>query len=226
MKEFEIKEESPQSYIETETVSNARAPRPSDAQLSQLIHEHYNREQKLHQQSLKAALKARSIDAKYNIYSSNYDTLTGLLNPHYMTALLERSLQCAKVREKILAILYLQLNGLKEVKNIYGQNIADETLIIIAERLKGAVRKRDHLSHLNGNKYLVGLMIEKKDLEIVESLSEKIREVISRPINIKGFRIAVRMKISIAAYPIHGDKVSALLDIAKMKMYKMNKKVS
>ena len=226
MKSSELKEESPQSYIETETVSSARALYPTDVQLSQLIREHYIREEELHQQSINVAPKKKSLEAKDYIYSANYDTFTGLINPRYMTMLLEKSLQIAKEREKVLAILYLELNGLKEVKNIYGHAIADEVLIIAAKRLKLAVRKRDHLSHLYGNTYLVSLMMKKKSLERVESISENIIEVISKPMNIKGFEIVVSMDICVVAYPIHGDKISVLLDIAKMKMYKVNKNAS
>ena len=226
MKNTEITEESLQSYIETETVSTALPLRPSDVKLSQLIREHYDRERELQQKSLKVALKENPIEAKDYIYRAHYDPLTGLINPRFMMLLLEKSLQLAKEREKVLAILYLQLNGLKQVNNIYGDAIADEVLMIVAKRLKLAVRKRDHLSHLYGNKYLVGLMMDKRGLKIVESTSKKIIEVISKPMNIEGFRIVLSMNICTVAYPIHGDKIGVLLEIAKMKMVKVNKSAS
>ena len=226
MKNSEITEESLQSYIENVTVSTARPLRPSDVKLSQLISDHYDRERELHQQSLKVALKENSIEAKDYIYRAHYDPLTGLINPRFMMLLLEKSLQVAKEREKFLAILYLELNGLNEVNNIYGDAISDEVFMIVAKRLKLAVRKKDNVSHLYGNKYLAELMMDKKGLEIVESTSKKIIEVISKPMNIEGFRIVLSMSICTVAYPIHSDKISVLLDIAKMKMVKVNKSAS
>ena len=226
MKNSEITEESLQSYIENETVSTARPLRSSDVKLSQLISDHYDRERELHRQSLKIAVKEKSIEAKDYIYSAHYDPLTGLINPRFMMLLLEKFLQSAKQNKKILAILYLQLNGLKDVNSIYGHAIADKVLMIVAKRLKLAVLKKDHVSHLYGNKYVVCLIIDKKGLEIVESISKKIIEVVSKPLNIKGIRMALSMSICTVAYPIHGDKISVLLDIAKMKMYKVNKSAS
>ena len=98
--------------------------------------------------------------------------------------------------------------------------------MVIAKRLKLAVRKKDHVSHLSGNEYLVGLMVDKKSLEIVERISKVINEVICKSMNIQGFRIGLRVKICTVAYPIHGDKIRVLLDIAKMKMVKVNKNAS
>ena len=41
--------------------------------------------------------------------------------------------------------------------------------------------------------------------------------------NINEKEIKFSINSSVAAYPIHGDKLSVLLDIAKMKMYQLNK---
>ena len=225
MKRSEITEESFQSSIEAESASGVRPLCPSDVKLSQLIREHYDRERSLHQQSIKATRKENPIEAKDYIYSAHYDPLTGLINPRFMTLLLEKSLQLAKEREKVLAILYLELNGLNEVNNIYGDAIADDVLMIVAKRLKLAVRKKDHVSHLHGNEYLIALMMDNKDLQTVEIIKDKTLKTISKPIKIRGFEVTVSMKLCNVAYPIHGDKIRVLLDIAKMKMYTLNKNI-
>ena len=226
MKNSEITEESFQSYVETETASSHHPLRPPDLKLSQLIRDHYDRERELHERSLAVDLKEKPIKAKHYIYSAHYDPLTGLINPRFMTLLLEKSLQLAKERDKILAILYIELNGLNELKNNYGAAIADEVLMNVANRLKLAVRKKDNVSHLHGNEYLVGLMVDKKGIQIVDSILEKLIKVMSKPLNINGHIVVVNMRICSVAYPIHGDKISVLLDIAKMKMYRLNKKAS
>ena len=226
MRNSEITEESFQSYVETETVSTTQPFCPSDVKLSQLIRDHYDRERELHQQSLKVAHTEKPIEAKDYIYSAHYDPLTGLINPRFMTLLLEKSLQLAKERDKVLAILYIELNGLNDVKNNYGEAIADEVLMIVANRLKLAVRKKDYVSHLHGNEYLLGLMVDKKGIQIVDSILEKTMKIISKPMNINGRVVVVSMRICSVAFPIHGDKISVLLDIAKMKMYRLKKKAS
>lgn len=220
MKDSEINEELLRSYIETETVSTARPLRPNDVQLSQLIREYYNNEKELNKEPIETSEK------KGNGYSAGYNTLTGLINPPHMMVLLERFLQLAKEREKFLAIFYLELNEFEKINDFYGKAIADEVLTIIADRLKQVVRKSDLLSYLYENKFLVGFMLELKELEKVVSISEKITTVISKPIKVEGYRFEVGASISTVAYPFHGDKIRVLLDIAKMKMYKMNEGIT
>ncbi len=211
MREPKTQDELLQSYIETETVATARPFHPNDVKLSRLIRDYYN-DKKLHEEP---------VANKSNTNSASYDALTGLISPPVMVALLEKYLQLAKEKETFLAILYLELDGLTQVNKSYGRAVADQLVNIVANRLKKVVRKSDLLSYLYGNKFLVGLMVEKQDLKKIELLSEKIKTVISEPIKIGSSRLEVRGDISIVAYPVHGDKVSVLLDIAKMKMYRV-----
>lgn len=219
MKNSKIKNESPQSYIEVERVSTARPLCPQDAQLSQLIREHYINVKKRHQESLKENTKEDPLPK--DIYSTNYDPLTGLINHDFMAGLLEKSLQLAKDNNEALVILYLSLNHLKQVKDIYGDEIANEALIIVAKRLKLVTRKKDYLSHLYGEQYLVGLRMKKDKLAKTESISKEVTTIISKPMSIQGFKIMIGINISVVAYPMHGDKISVLLNIAEMKMHNM-----
>ena len=226
MKRSENTEESFKSSIEAERASGARSLCPSNVNLSKLIREHHDRKRSLYQQTIKTTHKENHIEVNDYIHPAHYDSFTGLINPRFMTLLLEKSLQLAKEREKILAIFYLELNGLNMVKNIYGDAIAEEVLLVVTRRLKLAVRKKDHVSYLQGNKYLVGLMLDNKGIRIAESIKERIMKSISKSIYIKGFRVCVSMKVCSVAYPIHGDKINVLLDIANKKMYKLNKALS
>ena len=189
--------------------------------ISKIIRDKHVKENFLLQQSLKEAVKEKTIEAEDNAYIANHDSLTKLPNRRYITELLEESLQLAKEREKVLAILFLDLNGFKQVNDVYGHAVGDTVLIIVARRLELAVRQGDNISRLGGDEYLVSLMMERENINDIEKMAVKFTEVISRPMNIDGIRIKVRVSIGIAAYPMHGNKVSVLLDIADKKMYKV-----
>ena len=162
-------------------------------------------------------------EAKDNAYLANHDPLTELPNRRYMTELLEESMQIAKEKDKVLVIMFLDLNGFKQINDIYGHAAGDEVLIIVAKRLELAIRKGDHLSRLGGDEYLVGLMMEKENLSEIEGMTRKFVDLISQPMNVEGVRIKVGASIGISAYPIHGNKIEVLMEIADKKMYQVKR---
>jgi diguanylate cyclase (GGDEF)-like protein len=219
MKKNKLKEESIQSYIETERDSVARDINPHGVQLSQLIREHYIKENKRHNKSLEVDVRKKPIEAKDKSYSNNYDPLVGLINRECKSDQLEEFLQLAKEENKILVIFLLALNSFKQLSNIYGQSISNEALIIVAKCLESIVSKDDYISWVGGNKYLVSFLTEKEKLSKVEIIAENITTLISKPVDIKGFRINLDANVKIVAYPMHGNQISVLLDIADKKMY-------
>lgn len=79
--------------------------------ISQLIRNRHLRENFLLGQSLERAYKEKEEEAKGNAYLANHDGLTGLPNRRYMMELLDKSLIEAKEENRVLAILFLDLNG-------------------------------------------------------------------------------------------------------------------
>ncbi len=191
--------------------------------VTQHIRDSYLRQNFLLQESLKSAYKEKSVEAKDNAYLANHDALTDLPNRRYMTELLNESLIVAKEKDKVLVIMFLDLNGFKQVNDIYGHAVGDEVLIIVARRLELAIRNGDHISRLGGDEYLLGLMMDKENLNEVEGMTAKFIDLISQPMNIEGLRIKIGASVGIAAYPIHGNNIDVLLDIADKRMYQVKR---
>lgn len=190
---------------------------------SQLIRDRHLRQNFLLQQSLKEAYKAKAAEAKDNEYLANHDALTGLPNRRYMTELLEKSMEEAEKKGKILVIMFLDLNGFKQVNDIYGHAAGDKVLKVVAKRLELAIRSGDHISRLGGDEYLIGLLMDKDHIGEAENMTEKFAAIIAQPMNIEGIRVRVGSSIGLSAYPIHGNKISVLLDIADKRMYDAKK---
>ena len=193
--------------------------------INQVIRDRYLKDNFFLQQSLKKAVEEKTIEAKDNAYLANHDPLTDLPNRRYVTELLEESLKTAKQENKVLAILFLDLNGFKQVNDVYGHAVGDEVLKVVAKRLEFAVREGDSISRFAGDEFLVGLLMEKEGLSEVNIMSDKFTAIISKPMNIDGMSIKIGVSIGIAAYPMHGDKVNVLLNIADKKMYRIKKGV-
>ncbi len=190
---------------------------------SQLIRDRHLRQNFLLQKSLKEAYKAKAAEAKDHEYLANHDNLTSLPNRRYMIELLESSMKEAEEKDKVLVIMFLDLNGFKQVNDIYGHAAGDNVLKVVAKRLELAIRSGDHVSRLGGDEYLIGLMMDKDHLGEAENMTEKFSAIIAQPMNIEGIKIKVGASIGLAAYPIHGNKINALIHIADKRMYDAKK---
>ena len=186
-----------------------------------LIREKYMHENHRLQQDLKKSLKQKTIEANDNAYLANHDELTGLPNRRYIMESLEKSLEIAKEESKLLVFMFLDLNGFKQINDIHGHAAGDTVLKIVSRRLESALRNADSLSRLGGDEFLIGLMMERKNLRQIEPLAKKFADIISEPMRIEGKQLNVGVSIGIATYPIHGESVEVLMDIADKKMYKI-----
>jgi len=191
--------------------------------VTQYVRDQYLKENFLLQQSLKRAYEKKAAEANDNQYLANHDALTNLPNRRYMMKLLNESLEKARLKDKILVILFVDLNGFKQINDVHGHVAGDETLSIIAKRLELAMRRGDHLSRLGGDEYLMGLILDKDDLPKVNKIADKYAKIIAQPINIEGKTLRVGASIGFAIYPHHGDDVEGLINIADQKMYEVKK---
>ncbi len=173
--------------------------------------------------SLKDAYDKKSEEASDNEYLANHDALTDLPNRRYMMELLNKSLEIAHQKNKVLVVMFIDLNGFKQINDVYGHNAGDEVLLIVAKRLELAIRQGDHLSRLGGDEYLMGLMMDKENLGEIEGMANKFVDVISQSMNVEGLRVKVGASIGVAAYPIHGNNIESLISIADHRMYQAKK---
>lgn len=192
--------------------------------VTQIMRNQYLRQNFLLQQTLKDDYNKKSAEAKDNQYLANHDPLTDLPNRRYLTELLEKSLEFAATNDKVLVIMFVDLNGFKQINDVYGHNAGDEVLVIVAKRLELAIRQGDHLSRLGGDEYVMGLMMDKDNLDEIESMANKFIDIISQPMNVEGLRVKVGASVGVAAYPIHGNNIDALIEIADQRMYQAKKR--
>ncbi len=165
------------------------------------------------QEALKKSVEEKRVEA-------NHDALTGLPNRRYMTHLLEMSLVKAKQKQdKTLVVMFVDLNGFKQINDQYGHRVGDKVLIIIAKRLSLAVRSYDSISRLGGDEYVIGLMVKNKNISKVEKIAEKYVDIISSPIRIDNIKMNISASIGVAVHPRDGRTIDALINTADKKMY-------
>lgn len=149
---------------------------------------------------------------------AQHDALTGLPNRRRLDLVGNEALEAARAREGCLAVLYLDLDGFKQVNDLYGHAVGDELLIAITRRMSARLRSGDGLYRQGGDEFIV-LVREVANLEEGERLAERLIECCRTPVSVAGRALSVTVSIGIGIYPHDADDLPALILKADRAMY-------
>ena len=148
-----------------------------------------------------------------------YDTLTGLPNRLMLLGNLNQALLLAKHHHRSMAIMFLDLDGFKQINDTLGHDGGDELLRAVATRLTASVRQGDDVSRQGGDEFIVVLteITQPQDAALV---AQKILRTFEKPFQVRNQQIHITSSIGIALYPVDGpDNADDLMKKADMAMY-------
>lgn len=187
--------------------------------VGKLIRDSHLRQNFLLHQTLKQSAEEKANEAKKHKHLANHDALTGLANRRKVERLMLKDLEYAKENDMSMVVMFLDLNGFKQVNDVHGHHAGDEVLKVVAKRLQHCTRENDRLARLGGDEFAIGLLVDIKEDYVIEGIRNKIKQHVIKPIKFQGEKLAVGTSIGIAAYPENADKIGILMEIADEKMY-------
>jgi diguanylate cyclase len=113
-------------------------------------------------------------------YQATHDPLTGLPNRRQLSDLGRRTLARGERDRAHVGVLFIDLDGFKEVNDSLGHESGDEVLKAVAKRLKGSARVGDTVARLGGDEFCV-LCERPHDEDELRRLAERVRSAISDP---------------------------------------------
>jgi diguanylate cyclase (GGDEF)-like protein len=146
------------------------------------------------------------------------DDLTGLPNRAAFTDELGRAVQHARMRGGRFALLFLDLDGFKEINDSLGHDAGDELLQQVSQRIRRCLRQADGLARFGGDEFLV-LIDPVRRRRDVETVTRKILKAVATPLALDGLMATVSASIGIAMFPDDGDDAQRLLKNADAAMY-------
>jgi two-component system cell cycle response regulator len=146
------------------------------------------------------------------------DPLTGLANRRLLPERVRMAIAHARRNHSHMAVLYLDLDGFKEVNDSLGHAAGDHLLKITAERLVGAVREEDTVARVGGDEFMIALW-EVADLSDAAMVASKLVDLISEPYEIDGHTVTVTTSAGVSIYPTHGQDLEALMRCADTALY-------
>lgn len=156
-----------------------------------------------------------------------YDSLTGLPNRLLFKEQLQHALtRLPRQNSPFLALLYLDLNGFKEVNDTLGHGAGDLLLIEVARRLTRVMRSNDIVCRLGGDEFAI-LLEEIDNLEQSIEIASRIHQILSNPFFIKDNQITISTSIGInfcSAEDELNSNTETLMENADMAMYNAKQK--
>ena len=162
-------------------------------------------------------LLARTEESRDRIqHLAHHDALTGLPNRRLFEDRLIQALAVAARARRRLALLYLDLDGFKEINDSLGHRAGDELLRVVAERLATSVRGGDTIARLGGDEFAV-IQIELRTATDAAILAERLMAAAAKPIRVGQQDLVIGASVGIALYPDDGgtaDELRANADVA------------
>lgn len=131
------------------------------------------------------------------IHNAFYDGLTALPNRVLFLDRLRQTIERSKRRsDYYFAVLFLDLDGFKEINDRFGHGIGDDFLVAIARRLELCLRGGDTVARFGGDEFTV-LLEDIKDITDATNFAQRIQDSLRLPLNINGHELSATASIGI-----------------------------
>lgn len=154
-----------------------------------------------------------------------YDELTGLPNRYLFQERVGQAMERARRDRSGMALLFIDLDGFKQVNDQHGHKVGDVLLAAVAANLQQAVRSEDTLARIGGDEFL--LLAERvttrscpDGVRCIREISERLLEAVAKPIRVEDTTFYLGASVGISFYPDDGEQVEVLIARADEAMYR------
>lgn len=149
---------------------------------------------------------------------ANYDALTGLANRSLFTERLAIARRQAHRTGRVMALLFVDLDGFKPINDALGHAVGDRVLRAVADRLTARIRENDTVARLGGDEF--GIILSDLDrTHEAARVAQSIIDAIGETYVLEGRHLALSASIGIAGYPTDSESLIALQGYADTAMY-------
>ncbi|WP_224405582.1 bifunctional diguanylate cyclase/phosphodiesterase [Afifella sp. IM 167] len=150
---------------------------------------------------------------------ARHDALTGLPNRRQLFEVFAHR-NAVPDGDAPCAVFLIDLDRFKPVNDMYGHQVGDEALCILAERMKALLDGHGFVARLGGDEFAAIVDLAPDSPELLR-LVRQLAEALSQPIQIDQMRFSLGASIGVAVYPEDGRDADTLLRNADIAMYHM-----
>jgi len=148
-----------------------------------------------------------------------FDPLTGLPNRSATLSRLHEILATAERGSRSAALMFLDIDGFKQVNDTLGHSAGDTVLVDISQRFRSALRKGEYVGRVGGDEFAI-LFPEFSSGDQIQEAAERIATVLARPFEIHHHSFELAASIGISVFPTDAVIADELLACADAAMYR------
>ncbi len=149
-----------------------------------------------------------------------HDNLTGLPNRGLLMDRIKVACASALRNKKIVAVLFIDLDGFKAINDTLGHEAGDDLLTWVGVVLQQCVRGNDTVARIGGDEFSA-VITDIDCIDHVHSIAQKIVQRLSEQVNIKGAPVTIGASVGVSFYPDDADDAEALIREADQAMYEV-----
>jgi diguanylate cyclase (GGDEF)-like protein len=150
------------------------------------------------------------------------DMVTELPNRLYFQDIVFDMFKRAQMHKKIVAIMFLDLDGFKSINDTLGHEAGDMILKTVGQRLTSVVRTSDTVARVGGDEFAIAIG-DISDVEHVKEIARTLIKEVNEFCPYKDHRCHVGVSIGISFYPEHGNDIEVLMQRADKAMYSIKR---
>jgi diguanylate cyclase (GGDEF)-like protein/PAS domain S-box-containing protein len=153
------------------------------------------------------------------LHHAHHDDLTGLPNRRMLTMRGNATLAASGLRNSACAVFAIDLDGFKEINDLYGHERGDQVLREIAQRLGKMLRPQDTVARRGGDEFTM-MVPDVQGRADVERIAVRLLQAIEQPVPVSADKQAhLSASVGVALAPDHGRDLERLLQLADLAMY-------
>lgn len=152
-------------------------------------------------------------------FLAEHDVLTELPNRQVLIERMGQSLARARRRDRLVAVLFMDLDQFKYVNDSLGHDVGDDLLVQMARRLLTRVREGDTVARFGGDEFVL-VIDEAESLADITAIAEKLLDSLTPPFMVSGMELHVTASVGISVFPDDGQDSETLLRNADNAMYR------
>lgn len=149
---------------------------------------------------------------------AHYDVLTRLPNRALLADRLQQGLAQSQRRQRMLGLVFIDLDGFKAVNDNHGHDVGDGLLITLAQRMRMALREGDTLARIGGDEF-VAILNDLEQAQDSEPVLQRLLKAASSPVRAGELGLRLSASAGIAFFPVDSTDAEELMHQADQAMY-------
>lgn len=131
---------------------------------------------------------------------AQYDALTNLPNRVLLSDRLSQGMAQSQRHGLPLGVVYLDLDGFKEVNDTHGHEVGDHVLITLSNQMKQTLREGDTIARIGGDEFVI-LLLDLNTIEDAIPMIIRLLEATSKPLNVDDLLLQITASLGVTFYP-------------------------